>query len=533
MKFIILCFILSFVVFAQATTFKITSHGYNKENTRNVNDLPVPSLFTSKNIENISMVWAFQTAGWETATPAYYHGRAYFPDRAGYLYAVEKLTGNLVWSVFLPGYTGIEGDYSRTTPTIREDFIVLGMQGAGRVLVLHLHDGSFAWSRIINDHPAAVVTMSPQIHQDVIFVGSSSLEELFASNPLYPCCNFRGNFVALRLNNGNLLWDTPLIDLSIPVGPGTYSGVAAWGSSPVIDPKRNSVYFATGNPYNVSQAATICHEMDPSNDECIDAGVYFNGVLSLDMDTGAIKWYRRLTAYDAWNVACPLEGPNCPPVPGDDADFGMAPALKRDVRMPGGRRDVLLIGQKSGVVWNINAHDGATNWGTQVGPGGSLGGLSWGAALDDHRYIVGLINNHNECWEITSPMTYPCIRGGGWIAVNIIDGSISWQTPAPKTLTPMGEDSLPYTHGSMAAGPGAMVNDLFIAGSTVKDGTVVIMNKYNGKVLFEYDTGATIYGGPSIADDCFFIGHGYNPLFNPYWTEGNHVFAFCLPEAFE
>lgn len=514
-------------------TYKITTHGYSKENTRNADDGPVPSLLSSKNVGNISMMWAFNTAGWETATPSYYHGKAYFPDRAGYLYAVEKSTGNLHWSVFLPGYTGIEGDYSRTTPSIREELIVLGMQGSGMLLAVHLANGMFAWSTVINDHPLAIVTMSPAIDADWIFVGVSSNEESASSDPSYPCCSFRANFVKVRLHSGDIAWSVPMIDLSIPVGPGTYSGAASWGSSPAIDKKRNRVYISTGNPYNVSQEAAECIAANPGATNCIDPLVYYNGVLALDIDTGYIHWYRRLSGYDAWVVPCLFGGPNCPPYPGPDEDFGLAPALKRNVRMPGGRRDVLLIGQKNGDVWNLNAEDGTVNWGTQVGPGGSLGGISWGAALDDHRYIVGIINNFNECWQVTSPVSYPCIRGGGWAALNIIDGSIAWVTPAPKALLPAGEDNTPYILGSMAAGPGAMVNDLFIAGSTNKDGTVVILNKWNGKILFEYDTGATIYGGPSVVDDCFFIGHGYNPLFNPYWTTGHHVFAFCLPEAFE
>ena len=532
MKILALFFFFVFVTAAQASTPKLLSHGYNEQNTRNVNDSPFVHELASGNIDMLSMVWAFNTSGWVTATPAVYHNVVYFPDHAGYVYAVHKITGNLIWSTFIPDHTGIEGDYSRTTPAIGENRIVLGLQKQGRVIAFHLTSGSFLWSTVINQHPLAIVTMSATIHADGIYVGTSSQEELASINPSYPCCSFRGNFVRLHLGNGDIVWDTPMIDMSIPVGQNTYSGVGSWGSSPAIDTRRNAVYISTGNPYNVSQEALNCINEDPTSDACIDYLVYYNGVLSLDLDTGDINWYTRLSAYDSWVAACFFGGPNCPPRAGPDADFGKAPALKRDINMPGGRRDVLLIGQKSGVVWNLNAEDGEVNWGVKVGPGGTLGGISWGAAADDNRYIVGLINSYNECWEVTSPVTYPCIRGGGWSALNIIGGSIAWQTPAPKTLTPPGEDTDAYILGSKAAGPGGIVNDLFIAGSTVKDGTVVVMNRITGKILFEYDTGATIYGGPAISNECFFIGHGYNPLYNPYWTVGHHVFAFCLPSLY-
>jgi polyvinyl alcohol dehydrogenase (cytochrome) len=533
MKIVILLLFFTFALCASVNSQKLLSHGYNQENTRNADDTALVSRLSSANVDEISMVWSYNTTGWVTATPAVYRENVYFPDSAGYVYAVNRRTSLLVWSIFIPDYTGIEGDYSRTTPAIGESRVVIGLQNYGRVLTVHLADGGFLWSTRINFHPLAIVTMSATIHGDGIYVGAASKEELAAANPSYPCCSLRGNFVRLHLGTGDIVWDTPLIDMSIDVGPGTYSGVATWGSSPPIDLKRNVVYISTGNPYNVSQEAAECILADPTSDDCIDPLVYYNGVLALDLDTGIIKWYKRLSAYDAWVVPCIFEGPNCPPVPGPDADFGMAPILKRNVRMSGGIRDVLLIGQKSGVAWNLDAEDGNVNWGVKVGPGGTLGGISWGAAADNHRLIVGLINSNNECWEVTSPTTYPCVRGGGWTALNIAGGSTAWQTPAPKTLTPPGEDTDAYILGSKAAGPGGMVNDLFIAGSTVKDGTVVIMKKWTGQILKEYDTGASIYGGPAISDDCFFIGHGYNPLFNEFWTTGHRLFAFCLPDEYQ
>ena len=57
----------------------------------------------------------------------------------------------------------------------------------------------------------------------------------FAADPNYPCCNFRGSVVALDLNTGAILWKTYMV-------PPTYSGGAVWGSTPVVDLKRRSLY---------------------------------------------------------------------------------------------------------------------------------------------------------------------------------------------------------------------------------------------------------------------------------------------------
>ena len=47
---------------------------------------------------------------------------------------------------------------------------------------------------------------------------------------------------------------------------------------------------------------------------------FFETVLALDLATGAIKWARRLSAFDAWTVACPPT--TLPPAP-----VGNCPAL--------------------------------------------------------------------------------------------------------------------------------------------------------------------------------------------------------------
>ena len=69
---------------------------------------------------------------------------------------------------------------------------------------------------------------------------------------------------------------------------GGYSGAAIWGSTPVVDEKRNSLYVATGNNYQVPKAVETCQANNGSN--CDASNNYVDAVLSLNLQTAAINW---------------------------------------------------------------------------------------------------------------------------------------------------------------------------------------------------------------------------------------------------
>ena len=61
-------------------------------------------------------------------------------------------------------------------------------------------------------------------------------------------------------------------------------------------------------------------------------------------------------------------------------DFGNAPILRT---LPGGKR-IIVIGQKSGIVWGLDPDaDGQGLWHFKAGKGSALGGIEWGSAADE------------------------------------------------------------------------------------------------------------------------------------------------------
>jgi outer membrane protein assembly factor BamB len=206
------------------------------------------------------------------------------------------------------------------------------------------------------------------------FVGTSSLEEDLGINDPN-CCNFQGSFVKIDLRTGVIKWRT----IVLPDNHGNkklYSGAGIWGSSPPIDVHRKLVYFATGNLYTVPSDIEQCetNRLKQKNpvvpDPCIKPDDHSESILALDLDNGTIIWSHHLGAYDTWNVYCLLvkqPSPNCPPIPGPDADFGEAPLLHTildDNVHPRSTQDVVIAGQKNGIVWALDRDDGHIVWAT-------------------------------------------------------------------------------------------------------------------------------------------------------------------------
>lgn len=500
------------------------SHGGNEHNTRHANDLGYTPRLFSRTLDNLSPIWRFDMEAHASCTPSVYENTVYFTSFDGNIYAVKKTTGALVWSQSIYSYTGILNDYARNTPTISSDgkHMIIGSQKSGYVIDINPENGNMRWRTLINTHPHAIVTMSPTIYDGRVYIGASSDEEAAAADPDYDCCTFVGNFVALDIKNGDILWNFRGIDINVPTGLDQYAGVGIWGSSPAISTKYNQVYIGTGNTYSNPASVDICQDGDITVDSCVDSRVYFDSVVALNMYTGHIDWVTRYAAYDSWVLSCqtgtaPL---NCPDTPGPDADFGMAPAF-----VPGatGTKDKLIIAQKNGQVHALDPEDGSKLWTAQTSPGGTLGGHNWGASTDGIRYYVGAVNSYHEDYDIEGPSTLT-INGGAVVAVDILDGSIAWTTPDPNAFS--GESLI--SGGSSIIGPTTVLNDIVIAASAARTGTVLILSKYTGEILYQYDTGATIYGGAGVSDNCFFISAGYNAFFNPpYWKDGTQLIAFC------
>jgi polyvinyl alcohol dehydrogenase (cytochrome) len=335
-----------------------------------------------------------------------------------------------------------------------------------------------------------------------------------------PCCSFRGSFLALDVNTGAILWRTT----TVPEG---YSGGAVWGGTPVVDTKRHAVYVTTGQNYSAPEAVFACLEAVDGDLEaaaaCLAPDDYADAILALDMSTGAIKWGRRLQSFDVWSLACGTDDGAFPPLDTckapESPDYDVGAASLLTVTGEGGQqrandigpRDLLGVGQKSGIYWALDPDDGSIVWATQVGPGSDRGGILWGSATDGNRVYVAAAN-----WKsVEVPLTPSgqITTSGFWNALDARTGAIIWQTADPVP-------------GGVAAGMVTVAHDVVYAASMDPLGHLYALSAATGAMLWSYPSGGSVIAGPAVVKGTVYWGSGYERGFA---TANHRLYAFALP----
>jgi polyvinyl alcohol dehydrogenase (cytochrome) len=469
--------------------------GHDLSNTRHQPEETAPG---PENVAGLTQRWMFTAGDDVSATPAVAGNAVYVPDWAGNLFKLDAKTGAVVWTRRLSDLTGLPGTFARVTPAVADGVLYLGTQVGASLLAISAATGDLLWKVVLDGHAAAIVTQSPVAHQQRVYVGVASGEEFNAALPRYRCCTFRGSVVAVEAATGEIAWRT----YTTPDNggaPGGHSGTAIWGGSPVVDPSRGALYVTTGNNYSVPAGA-------PAAENHVDA------VVALDLQTGAVRWSRKVQGPDAWNLACDsLLRRNCPNPPGPDFDFAQGPMLFT-ASTAAGSRQLVGAGQKSGIFWALDPDTGAVVWATLVGPGGSRGGMQWGSATDGSRVYVASANSGRQPHTLVpSGVT---TRGGSWGALDAATGAILWQTAVPRE--------------GLALGPLTVANGVVYAGSMARRGTnMFALDAATGAILWKKASGGSVGGGAAVAGGTVYWGSGYSKLGQ---GRGNDkLYAFGLP----
>ena len=144
-------------------------------------------------------------------------------------------------------YTGIAGDFARGTPAVTGKLLDPGQPerkvcpglrsaraAAGAVFAVDKRTGDMVWSTQVDDTALSFVTQSAIVYKDTAFVGVASNEELIAA--FVPPANwqwqFRGSVVALDVDDGKIKWKT----YTVPPG----YAAAACGEAPARSTRRTT-----------------------------------------------------------------------------------------------------------------------------------------------------------------------------------------------------------------------------------------------------------------------------------------------------
>ena len=493
-------------------------------------------------VVNLQLKWSFTTDGDVTANPVIDGDYVYFPDTAGSLYKVNKLTGALVWKKPVSGYTGIAGDYARASPAVSGNALIFGNQAgkigqgaadSARLVAVDKDTGDLRWmTKVDPGQSLSILTHSPIVANGMAIVGVASNEELIAAfvPKAYWQWNFRGSVVAVDVSTGAIKWKS----YTVPTG---FYGGSVWGSTGAVDIKRKLVYMATGDNFWAPESVQACAAAAYSNGTtplaCLPNDNYFDSIIALDLDTGVIKWGQRGLPYDVWNVGCGLNIPgvftvppndNCPNPKGPDYDFAQGPMLFGGGDDEGDNAELVGAGQKSGMFWAFTAKSGKLVWSTQAAPEGLTGGLQWGSATDGNRIYFAAANS-GKAGAGQNPLPWPLKGGGttsagGWGALDAKNGKTLWTTKDPL--------------GSRAeAAVGGANGVIFGCNLDATYGTMYAMDAKSGATLWSFKAGpptfvnkfysAACVAGPSISDGMVFWGSGGGQGYGP-----KTVFAFGL-----
>jgi polyvinyl alcohol dehydrogenase (cytochrome) len=466
---------------------------------------------TSSNISSLKLKWvfAFPDATIVRSKPAVVGDWLIVGSQFGDLYAINRKTGKPGWH--FAASAAIRG--AIVVQKRGDSAIAYFADFSTNVYAINLNTGKQLWNKRAGIDPQSGVTGSVAVFAGKVFVPITSVEVGVAADGLYNCCFSSGGLVALDEKTGNEIWryrviveqarETGKKKNGKPIyGP---SGAPVW-CSPTIDSKRGLVYIGTGENY--SRPTTNSSD----------------AVQAIDLNTGKLIWNFQATSGDAYNVACPVFI-NCPEKSGPDLDFGMAPILVK--RLDG--KEILLAGQKSGVVYALSPNGGKLIWQTRIGKGGMLGGIHWGMATDGkYVYAANADNIAGLDKRDSSVMASP-----GIYALDLFTGKVIWKTPSPDC--PDKKGCLSFNSAAPTVIPG-----IVFAGSL--DGHIRGYSSKDGKILWDYNTagdyeiingikakGGSIDGpAPVIADGMLYVNSGYG-MFGE--MGGNVLLAFGVDDS--
>jgi glucose dehydrogenase len=415
------------------------------------------STITAANVSKLKEAWTFKLSGTAAAgvpptgsfaaAPVVVNGVVYIQDLDCNVYALSLATGTQLWEYQVnqaektgPGPNGVAV----------ADGVVYG-DTPSTVFALNAATGKTVWvnSSLLRGGQGTF-EIQPQVADGRVYLASA-----------YGLGPGGGVAMALSAATGKLLWSFNTVEgsnagvESVGLGSG-----GAW-ETPLVG-SDGSVTFGIGNPYQ-SPATALAH---PS------AQLYTDSDINLDAATGKLRWYYQGVPNDFndWDM-------QISPIP---ASVNGVPAV--------------IGAGKMGIVYAMNASDGALLWKTPVGEHnghddypllllehkltlkapytmlpGSLGGVLSDMALAGNTVYVAT----NDVPLITTTMNLPVgVKAAGSVAgeveaLSVATGKVEWDTKVP----------------SLPLGAAAVSNDLVF--TTLYTGVLLALDRSTGAIVYQ------------------------------------------------
>lgn len=254
-----------------------------------------------KAINSPKVKWTFRTNGMISSSPIIDNSIVYFGSSDGYLYAVEKGTGELKWKF------ETKGDVKSTPLLYNGAVYFISMDG--NFYAISSKDGSLLWKfQTEGEKIFAKMGFSTEKHDQLrrdpwdLFLSSAVTD----GKIIYFGCG-DGNLYALDILNGNKIWSYKTGDV-VHTSPALYNGKIYFGSMDhyfyALDGKTGNLLwkFTTGTDLVYWIMTGIVSSAAVQDDVvyfgCRDAHLY-----ALDAITGSRKW--GYSTGGSWVLASP------------------------------------------------------------------------------------------------------------------------------------------------------------------------------------------------------------------------------------
>lgn len=269
---------------------------------------------TADQVPRLKLKWAFvfpnAPMSWGQATVV--GGRIFVPSYNRQVYSLDAKTGCQYWAfeADIPARNAIVIAQLPGEPKKYTAFF--GDQKANAYAVDAV-TGTLLWKVHIDNHPRSKIVGSPAYYDGRVFFPLTGGEEV-GLGAKYECCSSRGGIIALDAATGKQIWKTYTIAEDPHPTTKTAAGVQNWGpsgasiwSTPTIDVQKKIIYAGTGDNFSEPDTNTS------------------DAVLAFDMESGKLLWSTQITAHDVFNIVCAGEG--CGQHLGPDVDIGASPIL--------------------------------------------------------------------------------------------------------------------------------------------------------------------------------------------------------------
>ncbi|OYX48534.1 MAG: hypothetical protein B7Y90_10040 [Alphaproteobacteria bacterium 32-64-14] len=458
-----------------------THFGYDWRNTRKLS--AAQSGLTTAKMDEMELAWsiAFPDATIMRSQGAIVGDNLFYPvAEAGKLYAFDLSDPKkpcVQWIYTTPGEAplrtsvayGVLGD---GTPLL----VFAGIDST--VHAVDPRNGKALWTKPVGSFSHSMTTGTPSVLKDRVIVPVAQFEISVARDNAHDCCTNHGYVLSLDPKTGAQQWRydtmpdaTPLRDRGDGKPLKGPSGAPIW-NSPVVDETRGLIWFGTGES-NSPPAHTNT-----------------NAIIAIGLKDGKEKWSFHATPKDIFNSGCSRNPKadmlNCVG-PAEtvyrDVDFGASVILGK---LSDGK-ELLYAGQKSGSVWAFEPDTGKVVWRKALGTGSALGGVHWGIAFDNDTVYAPISSVGVPIpgeWDAD-----PSIKPGLY-ALDAKTGAIKWQfnpePPPGATVGPRG-----WRGAAFSAAPSIIDGAVVAAGL---DGTLYVIDKTTGKLLWTYNTAQEFAG---------------------------------------